>query len=193
MPASFVWTEGEGLDKRLVRQKITLARLRTVTEKSEKASACRNPRAFSCTIFRCAENGKVLYRNFPCPSESDSKIWVRTDVQVSAPSPAGNSPTTRDEPRMEARPAPGPAENSLTTRDEPRVESPAAPSENGSPLAARGVPRIGMTTKEVRAMWGEPTEITQEEVVQGRVQTWSYGASRSVQFDHTGRLSVMQP
>jgi len=63
----------------------------------------------------------------------------------------------------------------------------------GNPLAAQGEPRIGMTTKEVKAIWGEPTEVTQEEVVQGRVQTWSYGPSRSVEFDPSGRLSVMQP
>ena len=67
------------------------------------------------------------------------------------------------------------------------------PSATGNPPATQGEPRIGMTTREVRAIWGEPTEVTQEEVVQGRVQTWSYGASRSLQFDHSGRISVIQP
>ena len=47
-----------------------------------------------------------------------------------------------------------------------------------------------MTASEVRAILGAPTEITQEEVVDGRVQTWSYG-SRSLQFDPSGRLSAM--
>jgi hypothetical protein len=135
------------------------------------------PLASAETIFKCAgKNGTVLYRNFPCPSESESKVWVRTDAQDSktatAPSPTGNP---------------------VAAQSEPRIETPTPPSVASSPLAAQGEPRIGMTTKEVRAIWGEPTEVTQEEVVQGRVQTWSYGLSRSVQFDHTGRLSVMQP
>ncbi len=135
------------------------------------------PLASAETIFKCVgKNGRDLYQNFPCPPESESKVWVRTDVQYtntpSAPSPTGNPPATQDEPRM---------------------ETPSTPSATGNPLAAQGEPRIGMTTKEVKAIWGEPTEVTQEEVVQGRVQTWSYGPSRSVEFDPSGRLSVMQP
>ena len=144
------------------------------------------PIASAETIFKCAgKNGTALYRNFPCPSESESKVWVRTDAQEpkTAPGPAGNSLTTRDGPRTENPPAPSPTGNPVATQSEPRIEIPAA----------QGEPRIGMTTKEVRAIWGEPTEVTQEEVVQGRVETWSYGASRSVEFDHSGRLSVMQP
>ena len=156
------------------------------------------PSASAETIFKCAgKNGTVLYRNFPCPSESESKVWVRTDAQdpktPTAPSPAGDSLTIRDEPRTENPTAPSPTGNPVATQSEPRIETPTAPSAASSPLAAQGEPRIGMTTKEVKAIWGEPTEVTQEEVVQGRVQTWSYGPSRSVQFDHTGRLSVMQP
>ncbi len=114
------------------------------------------PLASAETIFKCVgKNGRDLYQNFPCPPESESKVWVRTDVQY--------------------------------------TNTPSAPSPTGNPLAAQGEPRIGMTTKEVKAIWGEPTEVTQEEVVQGRVQTWSYGPSRSVEFDPSGRLSVMQP
>lgn len=156
------------------------------------------PLASAETIFKCAgKDGKDLFRNSPCPSESDSKVWVRTDAQYTTtpptPSPAANSPATRAEPRVETPTAPGPAGNPLATQDEPRIEKTTAPSSASAPLVTQGVPRIGMTAKEVRALWGEPTEVTQEEVVQGRVETWSYGASGSIQFDHTGRLSVMQP
>jgi hypothetical protein len=156
------------------------------------------PPAFAETIFKCAgKNGTVLYRNFPCPSESESKVWVRTDAQVSktpsAPSPGGNSLTPRDEPPVEIPTAPSPTGNPVAAQSESRVEIPTAPISTGDPLVTQGAPRIGMTTKEVKAILGEPTEVTQEEVVQGRVETWSYGASRSVQFDHSGRLSVMQP
>ena len=55
----------------------------------------------------------------------------------------------------------------------------------------QGEPRLGMTETQVKAIWGKPTEITMEEAVQGRVDTWSYGDSRSLQFDR-GRLSATQ-
>src|SRR5262245_20694977 len=62
-------------------------------------------------------------------------------------------------------------------------KSPAAPVE----------PRIGMTTDEVRAIWGEPTNTVQEEPGDGpRFEVWSYGASRSVRFDRKGRASAIQ-
>jgi len=62
-------------------------------------------------------------------------------------------------------------------------KSPAVPPE----------PRVGMTTDEVRAIWGEPTEIVQEEPGDGdRFQVWSYGASRSVRFDRKRRVAAIQ-
>jgi hypothetical protein len=62
-------------------------------------------------------------------------------------------------------------------------KSPAAPAE----------PRIGMTTEEVRAIWGEPTSTVQEEPGDGgRFEVWSYDASRSVRFDRKGRVSAVQ-
>jgi hypothetical protein len=49
--------------------------------------------------------------------------------------------------------------------------------------------RAGMSKNEVRSILGNPTEITQEEGVDGRVDTWSYGAgSKTLQFDAAGRL-----
>ncbi len=130
------------------------------------------PLASAETIFKCVgKNGEDVYRNFPCPSEAESKVWVRTDdVQPSK---------IRSAPRASAPSAATP--------------SPSAPSPTSDSLATPDGPRVGMTTQEVKAIWGEPTEVTREEVVQGRVETWSYGASRSVQFDHSGRVSVTQP
>ena len=71
---------------------------------------------------------------------------------------------------------------------EPRLavgakKSPALPAE----------PRPGMTTEEVRAIWGEPTDTVQEEPGKGgRFEVWSYGVSRSVRFDHRGRVFTIQ-
>jgi hypothetical protein len=62
-------------------------------------------------------------------------------------------------------------------------KSPAAPAE----------PRLGMMSDEVRAIWGEPTEIIQEEPGDGgRFEVWSYGASRSVRFDRRRRVAAIQ-
>ena len=65
------------------------------------------------------------------------------------------------------------------------ADMPAAPQPSGQVS-------VGMTTQEVKAAWGEPAEITQEEVVDGRVQTWSYGGSRSLQFNANGRLEAVR-
>jgi hypothetical protein len=49
--------------------------------------------------------------------------------------------------------------------------------------------RPGMSKNEVRSLLGNPTEVTQEEGVDGRVDTWSYGAgSKSLEFDASGHL-----
>jgi hypothetical protein len=62
-------------------------------------------------------------------------------------------------------------------------KSPAAPAE----------PRIGMTTEEVRAIWGEPTDTHWEEPGDGDLsEIWSYGPSRSVRFDRKRRVAAIQ-
>ena len=54
--------------------------------------------------------------------------------------------------------------------------------------------RVGMTAEDVRAIWGEPTDWIQEEPGQGgRFELWTYAGSRSVRFDHRGRVSAFQP
>ena len=75
-------------------------------------------------------------------------------------------------------------------------------SMGGMPIDAQGPkktpavpaePRLGMTAEEVRAIWGEPTDTVQEEPARGgRFEVWSYDASRSVRFDHRGRVSAIQ-
>ena len=57
-----------------------------------------------------------------------------------------------------------------------------------APLAREQELRAGMSKSEVRAILGSPSEITQEEGVDGRIDTWSYGNSRTVQFDAGGHL-----
>jgi hypothetical protein len=49
-----------------------------------------------------------------------------------------------------------------------------------------------MTTEEVKALWGEPEEIIQDEPIGGRIEIWRYGDDRSVQFDRKHRVLAVQ-
>jgi hypothetical protein len=74
-------------------------------------------------------------------------------------------------------------------------------SMGGTPMDAQSLkkspvlpaqPDIGMTTEDVKAIWGEPTDTVQEEPQKGgRFEVWSYGDSRSVRFDNKGRVSAI--
>jgi hypothetical protein len=123
----------------------------------------------SAEIFKCvAKDGTDLYQNFPCQFESMG--WMPMNAQsTNAPS----APSDSNQAKVKA----GPIEVKAAGK------SPTLPTE----------PRVGMTPNEVRAIWGEPTDIISDEVVEGRIEIWSYGASRSVRFDELkGRVSAIQ-
>jgi hypothetical protein len=123
----------------------------------------------SAEIFKCvAKDGTDLYQNFPCQFESMG--WMPMNAQsTNAPS----APSDSNQTKVKA----GPIEVKAAGK------SPTLPTE----------PRVGMTPNEVRAIWGEPTDIISDEVVEGRIEIWSYGASRSVRFDELkGRVSAIQ-
>ena len=119
----------------------------------------------SAEIFKCVgKYGEALYQNFPCQFVS-----------------MGGMPMDAPGPKEPPAEVPGPKKSS-TGVSGPK-KSPAAPA----------APRVGMTTDEVRAIWGEPTEIIQEEPGEGsRFEVWSYDASRSVRFDRKRRVSSIQ-
>jgi hypothetical protein len=119
----------------------------------------------SAEVFKCVgKNGEDLYQNFPCQFES--RGGMPTDVADTK-----KSPTDVASPKKSTIDVPGPK------------KSPAAPAE----------PRIGMTTEEVRAIWGEPTDTVWEEPGDGDLsEVWSYGASRSVRFDRKRRVAAIQ-
>ena len=50
-------------------------------------------------------------------------------------------------------------------------------------------PRLGMTSEEVRRIWGEPLGVTTEEFARKDVEVWSYADSRSIEFDRKGRVT----
>ena len=119
----------------------------------------------SAEVFKCVgKYGEALYQNFPCQFVS-----------------MGGMPMD----------APGPKE--LPTDVPGATKSPTDVSGAKKSPTASAAPRAGMTGDEVRALWGEPTEIIQEEPGEGsRFEVWSYDASRSVRFDRKRRVSSVQ-
>jgi len=119
----------------------------------------------SAEVFKCVgKYGEALYQNFPCQFVSMGG-------------------TAMDAPGPKELPADVPGSKKSPTDVSGAKKSPAASAE----------PRAGMTGDEVRAIWGEPTEIIQEEPGDGsRFEVWSYGASRSVRFDRKRRVSSIQ-
>jgi len=53
-------------------------------------------------------------------------------------------------------------------------------------------PGIGMAANEVRAIWGEPKEVVEDELRSGRVAVWRYADGRLVQFDNKRRVVDVQ-
>jgi hypothetical protein len=123
-----------------------------------------SPLAFA-EVFQCVgKYGEALYQNFPC--EFESRREMPTDV-----------PDTK---------------KSLTDVADIK-KSPTNVAGQKKPPAAPAEPRIGMTTEEVRAVWGEPTDSLWEEPGDGdRSEIWSYGGSRSVRFDSKRRVAAIQ-
>ena len=74
------------------------------------------------------------------------------------------------------------------------VNPPAAAAAPAAAGAASDVtmPKVGMTTKEVKAIWGEPVDTNREEYAKGNIETWTYADSRSIRFDVKGRVSEIK-
>jgi len=120
----------------------------------------------SAEIFKCAgKNGTVLYQNFPC--QFDSIGWKPDAQNAQASSGTSNS---------------GPAQL--------KALPVGVGSASKSPTSSE--PRLGMTAEEVKALWGEPGNEYYDELVDGRVEIWSYADSRSVTFDVKRRVSAIQ-
>jgi hypothetical protein len=70
-----------------------------------------------------------------------------------------------------------------------------ATGTRGDPVHATPVatmPRVGMTTRQVKAIWGEPVDTIKEEYAKGDMETWTYADSRSIRFDLKGRVAEIK-
>jgi hypothetical protein len=153
------------------------------------ACLCAAP-AHADTIYQClGENGAPVLQNVPC--QPGSEVWVQKDT---GPAKSGAAQAA-----TRTAPAAGPASNGVAVMDRreavsAKADVSATPSDTAAAesddlVNLPGEPDMGMTPRQVQAILGKPTAITQEEVVEGKVVTWSYGDSRVLQFDSTGRLS----
>lgn len=120
-------------------------------------------------IYACTgKTGMTVYQNFTCDTDSIGTTATGTpNNAVPAPSPANAV-------RAVLKPVSRQGAVRATTRD-------------GS-----AEPRIGMSNDEVKALWGEPASSYQDELVDGRVEIWSYGGSRAVRFDPRGRVVLVE-
>jgi Domain of unknown function (DUF4124) len=123
----------------------------------------------SAEIFKCVgKDGLDLYQNFPCQFESMDQVPLN----------------------LQAQKAPSPPTNSSQPNTKPLAHEATLVGRSGSPKQRE--PQLGMTTAEVRAMWGEPTDTRWDEPGEGDLsELWSYGDSRSVRFVKD-RVSAIQ-
>ena len=134
-------------------------------------------------VLKCVgKDGAQLYSNVRCPPGTEAVVVVREGAQNATPAPLPNRNA-----------------NPVSPRDEPLIASPvntaseAAPANSEprfDPAPTAEEPRVGMSRTEAQAAWGQPVEISHEEQVRGRVDTWSYGGSRSLEFEN-GVLSAI--
>ena len=121
----------------------------------------------SAEIFKCAgKDGMDRYQNFPCSMDSIGS------AATAAP------PANTDWPHRSSSQAASVATSVVVTTASRSVKATE--------------PRIGMTEGEVRAIWGEPSEIEQDEPRDGRIEIWHYGDGRFVQFSNKHRVLVVQ-
>jgi hypothetical protein len=76
--------------------------------------------------------------------------------------------------------------DAVTAPADARADAAGANFPQGPRAPRPVVPRVGMSTEEVRAIWGEPKDMTTEEHAKRDIERWTYADSRSVVFDRKG-------
>ena len=109
---------------------------------------------------------------YACTAKSRLPVYQNFPCQfdrlADAPAPTGVShPSTMAATAQPAR---------LTTASAPRPAT----------------PRVGMTTSDVREIWGNPQSISKEELARKDIETWSYADSRLIEFDRKGIVTAIR-
>jgi hypothetical protein len=87
-------------------------------------------------------------------------------------------------------PPSAPGDKAGSAQSDPKQAKPdaALPTSAVAPTE----PRVGMTGGEVKAVWGEPEEIVQDEPMNGGVDIWRYADGRSIRFSKRHRVLAVQ-
>ncbi len=121
-------------------------------------------------IFKCVgKNAADVYQNFPCSVDSIGSM------------PSAKAP----------RNAP---ETSQSVGAAPAGRPPLSPIAQPAPrvMASGNEVQLGATSDEVRAMWGEPEEIVQDEPPSGRIEIWKYADAKIVHINVKKRVISIQ-
>jgi hypothetical protein len=145
------------------------------------AASCLVPLASAQDVLKCVgKDGTQLYSNGRCPPGTESVVVVREGTQNATSTSLPNRDGNQDMP---------PTGSPTITTSEPAAANPELRIDP-PPSSPDSEPRLGMSRTEAQAIWGQPVEVSHEEEVRGRVDTWSYGGSRSLEFEN-GRLSAI--
>lgn len=66
-----------------------------------------------------------------------------------------------------------------------------APAKATVAPSVASIPHVGMTANQVRAIWGNPRDTSNEEHADADVEVWTYADSRSVRFDRKHRVTAV--
>jgi hypothetical protein len=124
-------------------------------------------------IYACTDKGRMpVYQNFPCEFD---RLGSMPPTQPGAQAPV--------EPVIRSQQARGAAATPVRDR---------AARPRGATVPPRpSMPRVGMTSEEVRAVWGEPSNSSKEELAKRDIEVWNYADSRSVVFDRKGIVTAV--
>jgi len=149
---------------------------------------CATP-AYGDAIYTCAgQDGSRVLQDTPCGVDSQVDVQKETSDAKDAPVAPAGAPAARSSNGANA-PASDGAVMDRAQSAKSDTSAPVSDSAADDPANLPSEPALGMTQQQVKAILGEPTSITQEEVVQGKTVTWTYGEDRVLQFDTSGQLT----
>jgi len=149
---------------------------------------CAAP-AYADAIYTCVgKDGSQVLQDTPCGVDSQIDVQREVSDGKNAPVAPSSAPAARASNGADASSRDGAvmdgAQSAKSDTTAP-ASDPAADDLANLPSE----PALGMTQRQVKAILGDPTSITQEEVVQGKEVTWKYGDDRVLQFNASGQLT----
>ena len=152
------------------------------------ACVCATP-AYADAIYTCVgQDGSRVLQDTPCGVDSQVDMQKETSDAKNAQVAPGSAPAARASNGANASSSDGAVmDRAQSVKSD--TSPPASDSATDDSANPPSEPALGMTQQQVKAILGEPTSVTQEEVVQGKTVTWTYGEDRVLEFDSSGQLT----